>query len=57
MTMGIVLGALALVLFGVAKIIRNYNLPEVAKARASRAIERQRQRTERLKIRRNKPGV
>jgi hypothetical protein len=48
------LGLLALLAWGIRGAIRWWNLPAVAAARASRAIERQRQRTERLKIRRER---
>jgi hypothetical protein len=48
------LGLLALLAWGIRGAIRWWNLPQVAAARASRAIERQRQRTERLRIRRER---
>ena len=41
-----------LIIWGIARAIRWWNLPAVAEARSKRAIERQKQRTERLKIRR-----
>lgn len=40
------------VLFLIGRIIRWWNLPEVAKARADKVKSRQENRTERLKIRR-----
>lgn len=52
MTTALVLGALALVVLGVAKIVKWWNKPEVAKIRAARAAVRQQQRTERLKLKR-----
>ena len=51
-TTSILLALVAAVVWGIARIVRWWKLPEVSAARASRAIERQKQRTERLKIRR-----
>lgn len=42
------------IIFGIGFAIRAWNLPEVAKARSERAIEWQKQRTERLRIRRER---
>ena len=49
----IILALVAAVVWGIARIVRWWNLPAVSEARAARAVERQRQRTERLKIRRS----
>jgi hypothetical protein len=49
-------GIVIVVLFLVGRIIRWWNLPEVAAARTKRVEERQRQRTERLRIRRERAG-
>lgn len=46
-----------LLVWGIARAIRWWNLPEVAEARTKRVIERQRQRSERLKIRRREKWI
>jgi hypothetical protein len=48
----VVLGLIALIVLGIGRVVRWWNLPSVVQARASRAIERQKQRTERVRLRR-----
>lgn len=48
------IGVAIVILFLIGRIIRWYNLPKVAEARARRVEVRQKERTERIRIRRNR---
>ena len=50
------IGIAIVILFLIGRIIRWWNLPEVAKARAAKVKSRQENRTERVRIRREGRG-